>query len=161
MTPAVDVLRRAGTWYALHEYSHSPAARSYGLEAAEKLGFDPARVLKTLVIELEPRELAVAIVPVDQQLDLKAAARALGAKKANLAELRIAERTTGYVAGGVSPLGQRKRLRTAIEADVEHYDTVYVSGGRRGLDVELRPADLVALTGAVLASLSTAPRGRG
>ena len=125
----------------MHAYAHDLTAASYGLEAAEQLGVDPARVYKTLVADVDGI-LTVAIVPVEAQLDLKA----LG-KRARMADTKLAERTTGYVAGGISPLGQRKRLPTVLDDSALAHDTIHVSAGRRGLEIELAPADLLALTG--------------
>jgi Cys-tRNA(Pro)/Cys-tRNA(Cys) deacylase len=139
-TPAVLAVERAGIWFAVHEYEHDPKAASYGLEAAEKLGVDPDRVLKTLVVDVGGT-LTVAVVPVAAQLDLKA----LG-KRATMADPKLAERTTGYVAGGISPLGQRKPLPTVVDESVLAFATVHVSAGRRGLEIELAPDDLLALT---------------
>ena len=137
MTPGVLAARRADVDYAVHEYDHDPKAESYGLEAAEKLGVDPAAVFKTLVIELDGGEPAVAVVPVLRNLDLKAAAAALGAKKARMGDPARIQRITGYVLGGVSPLGQKKALRTVIDETARTLERVYVSGGRRGLDISL------------------------
>ena len=148
MTPAVVAAERAGIAFTLHEYEHDPKAASYGLEAAEKTGVDPGRVFKTLVVS-QGGALAVAIVPVAAQLDL----RALG-KRAALAERAAAERATGYVLGGISPLGQRRPLRTVLDASAYDHATVLVSGGRRGLDVELAPDDLVRLTQASAAPIA-------
>jgi len=142
-TPAIAAAERAGVAFTVHEYAHDPRAESYGLEAAEKLGVDPARVFKTLVVEVDGR-LGVAVVPVAAQLDLKA----LGGKRAGLADRVAAERATGYVLGGISPLGQRKRLPTTLDSSALEHDTIYVSAGRRGLEIELPPEDLVRLTGA-------------
>lgn len=136
-----------------HTYEHDPAVHSYGLEAAHVLGLDPARVYKTLVVEVNGA-LGVGIVPVEGTLDLKAVAAALGGKKAQMADVTQAERTTGYVAGGISPIGQRKSLPTVLDAGALQYATIFVSGGRRGLDLELAPADLVAVTGAVVAPIA-------
>jgi len=155
VTPAITAARRARITFAVHEYEHDANARSFGLEAAEKLGLDPARVFKTLIVALDGGGLAVGIVPSSAQLDMKQVARALGAKKAAMAPREAAERATGYVMGGISPLGQKKRLPTALDETALDYPTIYVSGGRRGLDLELAPADLVALTGAVSAALAT------
>ena len=152
-TPATVALARAGIEYRLHEYAHDPRAESYGLEAAEALGLDPARVFKTLMATVDGR-LAVAVVPVSGQLDLKALARALGASRAAMAEVAAAERATGYVAGGISPFGQKRAHPTALDESAELFDTVFVSGGRRGLDVEIAPADLAEVTGAILADIS-------
>ena len=153
MTPAVNAARRAGIPFTLHEYEHDPNAQSYGLEAAEKLGFDPARVFKTLIIELDGGALAVGILPVNAMLNMKQAARALKAKRAALAERQAAERATGYIMGGISPLGQKKRLAVALDDSALGFETIYVSGGRRGLDMELSPLDLQRLTNAVTAPL--------
>ncbi|MEU9852988.1 Cys-tRNA(Pro) deacylase [Streptomyces sp. NPDC047974] len=154
-TPATVALAAAGTAYTLHAYEHDPATPSYGEEAAEALGVTPDRVFKTLVADVDG-ELTVAVVPVAGQLDLKALATAVGGKRAAMADPAAAERTTGYVRGGISPLGQRKRLRTVLDASASGHATICVSAGRRGLEVELSPADLAALTSAVLA-----PIGRG
>jgi Cys-tRNA(Pro)/Cys-tRNA(Cys) deacylase len=143
-TPAIVAAERAGITFKVHEYAHDPKAESYGLEAAEKLGVDPARVYKTLVVDVDG-QLTVAIVPVASQLDL----RALG-KRVAMADPKLAERTTGYVAGGISPLGQRKRLPTVIDESSTGFDTIHVSAGRRGLEIELTPGDLVALVGATV-----------
>ena len=153
MTPAVDQARRSKIEFTLHEYEHAPGGDSWGVEAARKTGVPRARVFKTLVVALPPGELAVAVVPVDQMLNLKLMAQASGAKKAVMAEPAEVERATGYVLGGVSPLGQKKRLPTVIHASAEQFATIFVSGGRRGLEIELRPADLARLTRAKLAPL--------
>ena len=149
MTPAVVAAERAGIAFTLHEYEHDPKAESYGLEAAAKTGVDPARVFKTLVVAQDGK-LSVVIVPVASQLDL----RALG-KRAALAERSAAERATGYVLGGISPLGQRKRLPTLLDESALDYPTIYVSAGRRGLEIELAPADLVRLTDARVAAVAS------
>lgn len=148
-TPATVALDAAGISYTLHPYEHDPRAQSYGRQAAEALGVDPARVFKTLVAQLDGRELVVAVVPVSGQLDLKALARTLGGSRATMAPVPDAERTTAYVAGGISPIGQRRRLRTVVDASAFDHETVLVSAGRRGLDLETTPADLVAITGAI------------
>lgn len=141
-TPATRAAKAAGIIYTLHEYDHDPRAASYAGEAADVLGLDPRRVFKTLVVSVGD-DLAVAIVPAADQLDLKAVG-----KRAAMADMARAEKVTGYVAGGISPLGQRKRLPTFLDESAEEHDTVFVSAGRRGLEIELAPADLVALTGA-------------
>lgn len=141
-TPAIVAAERAGIPFEVHEYDHDPRATSYGLEAVEKLGVEPDRVFKTLVADVDGT-LTVAIVPVEAQLDL----RALG-KRTRMADVRAAERATGYVAGGISPLGQRRALPTVIDESALAFDTIHVSAGRRGLDIELSPADLVRLIGA-------------
>jgi len=139
----------------VHEYAHDPRSESYGGEAAAAMGISPDRVFKTLLADVDGR-LTVAVVPVAGQLDLKALARAVGGRKAVMAEPRAAERATGYVVGGISPLGQRRPHPTVVDESALGFDTVFVSAGRRGLEVELAPTDLVRLTGAV-----TAPVGRG
>jgi Cys-tRNA(Pro)/Cys-tRNA(Cys) deacylase len=147
-TPATVALTRAGIEFRLHEYAHDPRAASYGLEAAEALGLDPARVFKTLMATVDGR-LAVAVVPVAGQLDLKALARVLGAGRAAMAEVVVAERSTGYVAGGISPVGQRRRHPTVLDSTALDHPSVFVSAGRRGLDLEIAPADLVRITEAI------------
>jgi Cys-tRNA(Pro)/Cys-tRNA(Cys) deacylase len=148
-TPATTRLEKAGVPFRVHAYTHDAGA-AYGPEAAEALGVEPARVFKTLVAEVDGM-LTVAIVPVAAKLDLKALAAAVGGKRAKMAEVAAAERATGYVAGGISPLGQRKRLPTVLDASAGGFETVFCSAGRRGLEIELAPADLVRLTGAKLA----------
>ncbi|APE21037.1 MULTISPECIES: Cys-tRNA(Pro) deacylase [Streptomyces] len=154
-TPATVALTEAGTAFTVHAYEHDPASPSYGEEAAEALGVSPGRVFKTLVADVDG-ELTVAVVPVAGQLDLKALASAVGGKRAAMADPAAAERTTGYVRGGISPLGQRKRLRTVLDASASEHATICVSAGRRGLEVELSPADLAALTSAVVAPIGRA-----
>ncbi|TRW44652.1 Cys-tRNA(Pro) deacylase [Georgenia yuyongxinii] len=150
-TPALLALARAGVAHEVRAYEHDPrSGLSFGEEAAVALGVEPARVLKTLVAAVDGA-LTVAVVPVTGQLDLKALATAVGGKRATMADPGAAERATGYVIGGISPLGQRSRLATVVDASAATYPTVLVSAGRRGLDVELAPADLIALTGAVVA----------
>ncbi|AMB40147.1 Cys-tRNA(Pro) deacylase [Paenarthrobacter ureafaciens] len=154
-TPATAALTAAGVPFVVHPYAHDPSAPSYGLEAAEVLGIDPARVFKTLMVEVEGR-LAVGVVPVSGSLDLKAVAGALGAKKASMADPKAAERRTGYVLGGISPLGQRQPSPTVLDESALGFETIFVSGGRRGLDIEVAPADLVRLTRAVTAAIGSA-----
>jgi Cys-tRNA(Pro)/Cys-tRNA(Cys) deacylase len=151
-TPATVALDRAGVAYTVHAYEHDPKTASYGLEAAEALGLEPATVFKTLLASADGA-LVVAVVPVTGQLDLKALAAATGAKRAAMAEAAVAERSTGYVVGGISPLGQRKRLPTVIDASARDLETMYVSGGRRGADIGLAPADLAALLDATFAPI--------
>ncbi|WP_020573447.1 Cys-tRNA(Pro) deacylase [Actinopolymorpha alba] len=157
-TPAVVALQRASVNHTLHPYDHDSGAggagRGYGVEAAEALGIAPERIFKTLLAEVDG-QLAVAVVPVSSTLDLKAFAAALGSKRAQMADPAAAERATGYVVGGISPLAQRRRLRTVIDDSAQTLASVYVSAGRRGLQVELAPADLVALCDAVVAKIST------
>lgn len=152
-TPATALLTREQVAHTVHSYVHDPRHASYGTEAADALGLPATRVFKTLVAEVDGR-LAVGIVPVTGQLDLKALAAALGGKKAKLAELPAAERATGYVAGGISPLGQKKRLATVLDVSATELDTMFCSAGRRGLEVELSPADLIRLTAARLAPIT-------
>jgi len=152
-TPATVALTRAGVAFEARSYEHDPAAPSYGLEAAEALGVPPERVFKTLLVQGEAG-LAVGIVPVDRQLDLKAVAAALGAKKVAMADPAAAERSTGYVVGGISPIGQKRALPTVLDDSALAHATVLVSGGRRGLDLELAPADLVAVTRATTAPIA-------
>lgn len=140
-------LTKAGIAFTVHIYEHDPAAPSFGLEAADALGLDPAAVLKTLIVEADD-ELVVGVVPVAGQLDLKALAAALGAKKATMADPAHAARVTGYVVGGISPVGQKRALRTVLDSSARDRDWVWVSGGRRGLDLGLTPADLRSVTDA-------------
>lgn len=154
MTPALAAADRAGIGYRLHEYEHDPAHASYGEEAAEALGVPPERVFKTLVARLADGRLAVGIVPVTAQLDLKALAKTLGAKKAAMADIPEAERATGYVAGGISPLGQKQRLAMAVDESALAFDLIHVSAGRRGLEIELSPRDLARLTSAAFAPIA-------
>ncbi|MBE0485961.1 Cys-tRNA(Pro) deacylase [Marinobacter sp.] len=148
MTPGILAARRAQVSYTVHEYQHDPAAESYGTEAAEKTGVEPSRVFKTLVVSVDGKTLAVAVLPVTHLLSLKLIARAASGKKAAMADKLDVQRSTGYVLGGVSPLGQKKRLPTYIDASAEQFDTVFVSAGKRGLEIELAPADLARLTSA-------------
>lgn len=152
-TPAVARVREAGVDHVLHRYDHDPAAEGYGSEAAELLGVTPGRVHKTLLVDAGGG-LAVGIVPVDAQLDLKAMASALGARKVQMADPAIAARRTGYVVGGISPLGQVHRHPTVLDAGAVEHATIFVSGGRRGLEIELAPGDLAALTGATVAPIA-------
>jgi len=154
-TPATLALTRAGIGFELRGYDHDPRATSYGLEAAEALDVDPARVFKTLLAAVDGR-LVVGVVPVAGQLDLKALAAAVGGKKAEMADPAQAERTTGYVVGGISPIGQKRSLPTVVDASALEHGTVLVSGGRRGLDLELAPADLVRITGAITGQIGRA-----
>ncbi|WP_370294844.1 MULTISPECIES: Cys-tRNA(Pro) deacylase [unclassified Cryobacterium] len=152
-TPATVALTHAGIRFTPHAYDHDPSATGYGLEAAAKLGLDPARVFKTLLADADGT-LVVAVVPVAGQLDLKALAHAAGTKKAVMADPKLAERKTGYVLGGISPVGQKTRLVTVVDETALLYDTVFVSGGRRGFDIELAPADLLAATDALTAPIA-------
>lgn len=155
MTPAVVAAQRAKVWLELREYRHDAATASYGAEAAQALGLDPAYVFKTLVAECDG-ELVVALVPVARSLDLKALAAAVGAKRAAMADPAAAERATGYVVGGISPLGQKRKLRMVADETIRALDTVYVSGGKRGLEIALRPDDLLRLSAARTARIARA-----
>jgi len=157
MTPAITLAKNSGIVHRVHDYIHDVASESYGLEAAEKLGVSPDRVFKTLVVSLDGDTLAVAVVPVSGMLGLKAMARAAGARKAAMAVRADAERATGYVLGGISPLGQKRRLRTVIDTSALNHATVYVSAGRRGLEIELSPDDLGKLVDASFASICQLP----
>lgn len=152
-TPATVALTRAGVSFTLHPYPHDPRATSYGLEAAQALGVAPARVFKTLVADLDGR-LVVGIVPVDTRLDLKSLARTLAGTRAAMAEVPVAERATGYVAGGISPVGQKRAHPTVLDDSALGHATVFVSAGRRGLDLEIAPADLVRVTGAITSGIA-------
>ncbi|MBF5055804.1 protein ybaK [Alcanivorax sp. 521-1] len=153
MTPAVKAAEKAGVDFQLHAYEHDPQAESYGREAAECLGLAPERVFKTLLAEVDGK-VQVAMVPVDHSLDLKALARAVGGKKAAMVDGPRAERLTGYVLGGISPLGQKKRLPLWLDESAHRHPSLYMSAGRRGLEIEMAPADLLALTGGRLAPLA-------
>jgi Cys-tRNA(Pro)/Cys-tRNA(Cys) deacylase len=152
VTPAVRAVEHAGIAFQLLEYEYDPSAEEIGMQAAEALGRDPATVFKTLVVAVD-RDLVFAIIPSDARVNLKTIAAAAGAKKAELADPKQAERTTGYVVGGISPLGARKRLRTFIDASAQSLDEMVVNGGRRGLQIALKPADLIRVTSAVVAPL--------
>ena len=154
MTPAVEEARAAGIPFQLAEYDHDPRSDSYGMEAAEAIGVPPERVFKTLIALLDDGRLAVAIVPVAGQLDLKALAKALGARRAQMADPIDAQRATGYLVGGISPLGQKRRLPTALDESALLQDAIYVSAGRRGLDMSLSPVDLQSLTDAAVAPIA-------
>ena len=154
MTPASRVLDAVGVEYTVHPYDHDPKAASFGQEAAQALGVEPDRVFKTLMAELDSGEFVVAIVPVSGMLDLKALAAHLGAKKASMAPVAAAERSSGYVAGGISPFGQRTQRRTIIDEIAFASDTIFVSGGRRGLDIEVSPDDARRTLGALVGVIS-------
>lgn len=153
MTPAVALLKKQKQAFSLHEYAHDPSAASYGLEAAEKLGLDARRVFKTLVAQADTGELLVAMLPVCNSLSLKKLAAAAKVKKVAMADPALVSRTTGYVLGGVSPLGQKKRLRTFVDQSAESFSSIHVSAGRRGLEIELAPAVFGQLLGASFVSL--------
>ena len=152
-TTATMALERAKIPFTLHEYAHDPRHESYGAEASEALGVSPNRVFRTLVAEVDGA-LVTGVVPVEGQLDLKALAAARGGKKAAMAQVAAAERATGYVAGGISPVGQKKRLRVVVDASALELETMFCSGGRRGLQIEVAPADLVRAAGATVAPIA-------
>lgn len=154
MTPAINTARKAKIVCRVHEYDHDPSNAAYGMEAVEKLGLPAERVFKTLIANVDGKELVVGVVPVSAMLSMKHLAKALGAKKAAMAVPADAERATGYVLGGVSPLGQKKRLKTVIDASAATFQTIYVSAGRRGLQIELNPHDLAALTSGFFAEIA-------
>ncbi|WP_349897292.1 Cys-tRNA(Pro) deacylase [Parafrigoribacterium soli] len=152
-TPATVALAAAGIHFTAHSYEHDPANRNFGTEAASALGLDPERVFKTLVTDVDGR-LVVAVVPVTGKLDLGALAAAVHGKRATLADPAVAQRKTGYVVGGISPIGQKSKLETVLDETVELFDTVFVSGGKRGFDLELAPSDLVAITAARISAIA-------
>jgi Cys-tRNA(Pro)/Cys-tRNA(Cys) deacylase len=152
-TPATALLARAKVPFTLHPYEHDPRSQAYGEEAAAALGVDPARIFKTLIAFVEGR-LACAVVPVAARLDLKAFAATLGGKRAELADPAAAARATGYVVGGISPLGQRSKLPVVVDGSASSFETMFVSAGKRGLQVELAPEDLVRVAGALLAPIA-------
>jgi len=154
MTPAIDLAKKSKITFDVHQYQHDPNTESYGKEAATILGLDPAKVFKTLVVELNTNELVVGIVPVSGTLDLKAMANAADAKKAVMADKKKVQAATGYVLGGVSPIGQRKRLMTIIDTSAKNFETIFVSAGKRGLDIELKANDLATLTNAGFSAIS-------
>jgi len=153
MTPAIKLAQKANINHKIHEYTHDSSTESYGLEAAEKLGVAETRIFKTLVVSLDNKTLAVGIIPVSEKLSMKLLAKAAGVKKAVMATQADVERSTGYVLGGVSPLGQKKRLKTVIDASAKANDTIFVSAGRRGLEIELSPVDLASLVNGVFSGI--------
>jgi Cys-tRNA(Pro)/Cys-tRNA(Cys) deacylase len=153
MTPAIDLAKKKKISFQVHHYDHDPSAQSYGEEAAEKMGLPANRVFKTLVVASDKNSLCVCIVPVSGMLDLKAVAKAIKVKKVAMADAGKVQSTTGYVLGGVSPLGQKKQLATVIDDTAQAFDTIFVSAGKRGLEIELSPSDLQALTRAQFAPI--------
>jgi Cys-tRNA(Pro)/Cys-tRNA(Cys) deacylase len=153
MTPAIKLAKNNNVTYTVHEYEHDAASEPYGLEAAKKLGISETRVFKTLVVRLNDDSLAVGILPVASMLGMKLMAKAVGAKKAVMADIAEVERVTGYVLGGVSPLGQKRQLKTVIDQSARDFETIYVSAGRRGLEIELSSTDLQKLTAGLFAPI--------
>ncbi|NKY34002.1 aminoacyl-tRNA deacylase [Nocardia speluncae] len=157
-TPAIRALLADAAVHTVHSYDHDPRSESFGTEAVgvlrARLGVADRRIFKTLILELSTGSLAVAVIPVPETLSLKAAAAALGAPKATMADRAKAERATGYVLGGISPLGQRRRHPTVVDASASHWETVFCSAGRRGVEIEVAPADLIRLAGAVTAPVT-------
>tara|TARA_B100000780_G_scaffold246796_1_gene191488 strand:+ start:1462 stop:1941 length:480 start_codon:yes stop_codon:yes gene_type:complete len=154
MTPAIDQLTSLAVPHKVHQYTHDPAAISYGKEAAEKLAVVARRVFKTLVVDAGNNTLAVAVLPVDQQLNLKLMAKAMGVKKISMANMAAVRRSTGYILGEVSPMGQKRALTTVIDDTAGSYESIYVSGGHRGLEIELRASDLAMVTHGLLAVIT-------
>lgn len=155
MTPAIKLLEKLNVPFQLHQYHHDESANSYGLEAAEKLAVNANEIFKTLVVETENKQLAVAIIPVEKQLHLKNIAKLLRCKKVVMAEPKRVQTTTGYVLGGISPFGQKKRLTTMLDNSANAYDQIFVSGGKRGLEIALSPKDLIAVLNATPHVIST------
>lgn len=146
MTPGIELVKTAGIFYDIHEYEHEAANTSFGLEAVEKMGVDAMRIFKTLLVKTDKNELIVAIIPVLEQLSMKQIAKASASKKAEMAEGALVERSTGYVLGGVSPLGQKRLHLTILDKSAADHETIFVSAGRRGVEIELQPNDLLQLT---------------
>ena len=145
MTPAINLLKKYKCDFKIHKYEHDPACTNFGDEAVEKLGLDAKEVYKTLLVELTPKELVVCVIPVSNQLSLKEVADIFLAKKAQMAQKDEAQKVTGYLLGGISPLGQKKLLKTVLDESVKSFETIFVSGGKRGLDIEVKPSDLEKL----------------
>ena len=154
MTPAIDLLKKNKCDFKVHKYEHDPECTNFGEEAALKLGLDENQVYKTLLVELTPKELVVCVLPVANQLSLKDVATAFGVKKAMMAAKDEAQKVTGYLLGGISPLGQKKRLKTTLDKSVEKFETIFISGGKRGLDIEVKPQDLKKLLNANICEIT-------
>jgi Cys-tRNA(Pro)/Cys-tRNA(Cys) deacylase len=149
VTPAINLLKKNRINFNIHKYKHDPANTNYGLEAAQELGLDENQVYKTLLVELNPKELAVGIIPVNKSMSLKNIATTLKVKNAIMANKDEAQKITGYLLGGISPFGQKKRLKTVLDISAMDFDTIYVSGGKRGLDIEVKPSDIIQLLDAI------------
>lgn len=154
MTPAINLLKKNKCSFKIHKYHHDPKCTNYGEEAARKLNLDENKVFKTLLVELNPKELIVAILPVNCSLSLKNVANIFKVKNAKMADKQEAEKVTGYLLGGISPLGQKKKLRTVINQSAFNYETIFVSGGKRGLDIELKPKDLEKFLNAIRSEIT-------
>ena len=155
MTPAINLLKKNKCDFKIHKYEHDPACTNFGLEAAQKLGLDENRVFKTLLVELNPKELAVGIIPVNSQMSLKQIATSFKVKSAKMADKNEAQKVTGYLLGGISPFGQKKRLKTVLDDSAKAFETIYVSGGKRGLDIEVKPEDINNLLNAFFFNIKT------
>lgn len=154
MTPAINFIKKTKTPYKLHEYTHENSNTSYGLEAANKMGVEEKRVFKTIVVSLNNSKLAVGIIPVNSMLSMKLVAKSLKVKKVTMAEAQDVERSTGYILGGVSPLGQKRKLPTIIDSSAQEFSTIFVSAGQRGLELEINPQDLLKLCNGIFDSIT-------
>ena len=155
MTPAINLLKKYKCDFKIHKYEHDPACTNFGDEAVEKLGLDANQVYKTLLVELTPKEMVVCVIPVSKQLSLKEVADIFGVKKAQMAQKDEAQKVTGYLPGGISPLGQKKLLRTVLDESINNFKTIFISGGKRGLDIELNPKDLEVILKAKVGRIAT------
>ena len=154
MTPAINELKKHKITFIMHKYKHDPKVTNYGLEAADKLNLDASRVYKTLLAELNPKELVVCIIPVNKSLNLKAVASSFESKNALMANKDEAQKETGYILGGISAFGQKKKHRTLLDISAKKYETIYISGGKRGLDIELYPKDIIDILNSKYEDLS-------
>lgn len=154
MTPAINLLKNNKYDFKIHKYEHNPACTNFGDEAVEKLGISAKQVFKTLIVELTPKELVVGVLPVSKQLSLKELANVFGARKAQIANKDEAQKVSGYLIGGISPLGQKKLLRTVLDDSIKEFETIFISAGRRGLDIELSPNDLKNILNAKVSTIA-------